>query len=85
MTAAAPGPTPSDERELDDLLDEIDKLVDHECKKVTARHDATACTTVHTPQIRCVNAHASRGSRPWRIVSMPRNCVVQAQAFWIRP
>ncbi len=51
----------------------------------TARHDAMACTTVHTPQIRWVKAHASRGSRPWRIVSIPRNWVDDAQAFSIRP
>ena len=30
----------------------------------TARIDAMAWTVVHTPQMRCVNAHASRGSRP---------------------
>src|SRR4051812_2881248 len=39
----------------------------------TARTEAMACTVVHTPQKRCVNSHASRGSRPCRIRSMPRN------------
>src|SRR5215510_12985465 len=39
----------------------------------TARTDAIACTVVQTPQNRCVNSHASRGSRPCRIRSMPRN------------
>src|SRR5689334_16440652 len=51
----------------------------------TARHDATACTTVQTPQIRCVKAQASRGSRPCMMISMPRNCVDVAQALVIRP
>src|SRR6266508_4553444 len=51
----------------------------------TARHDATACTTVQTPQIRCVNAHASRGSRPCMMISIPRNCVDVAHALVIRP
>src|SRR3954471_22272991 len=39
----------------------------------TARTDAIACTVVHTPQNRCVKSHASRGSRPCRMRSMPRN------------
>src|SRR3546814_17712265 len=39
----------------------------------TARTEATACTVVHTPQMRCANTHASRGSRPFRISSMPRH------------
>src|SRR6266511_1064958 len=51
----------------------------------TARHDATACTTVQTPQMRCVKAHASRGSRPCMMISIPRNCVEVAHAFVIRP
>src|SRR5512145_2531622 len=51
----------------------------------TARQEATACTTVQTPQMRCVNAHASRGSRPCMIISIPRNCVEVAHAFVIRP
>src|SRR5688500_4351591 len=51
----------------------------------TARQDATACTTVQTPQMRWVNAHASRGSRPCMMISIPRNCVDEAHAFAIRP
>src|SRR5689334_13855748 len=39
----------------------------------TARTEAIACTVVHTPQNRCVKSQASRGSRPCRIRSMPRN------------
>src|SRR4030095_7216339 len=39
----------------------------------TARTEAIACTVVQTPQNRCVKSHASRGSRPCRIRSMPRN------------
>src|SRR5436190_1856842 len=39
----------------------------------TARTDAIACTVVHTPQNRCVKSQASRGSRPCRMRSMPRN------------
>ena len=46
----------------------------------TARIDAIACTVVHTPQIRCVKAHASRGSRPCKIISIPRNIVDDDQA-----
>ena len=41
--------------------------------------------TVQTPQMRWVNAHASRGSRPCMMISMPRNCVDVAQAFGDRP
>src|SRR5689334_25340584 len=51
----------------------------------TARHEATACTTVQTPQMRCVNAQASRGSRPCMMISMPRNCVELAHALVIFP
>ncbi len=51
----------------------------------TARQEATACTTVHTPQMRWVNAQASRGSRPCMMISMPRNCVEVAQALVIFP
>src|SRR5579872_1752809 len=40
-----------------------------------------ACTVVHTPQKRWVNSHASRGSRPRRIFSMPRHMVQDAQAL----
>ncbi len=41
----------------------------------TARIEAIACTVVQTPQMRWVKAQASRGSRPFRISSMPRNIV----------
>ena len=41
----------------------------------TARIEAIACTVVHTPQMRWVKAQASRGSRPCRMISMPRNIV----------
>src|SRR5665647_1140020 len=51
----------------------------------TARQLAMAWTAVQTPQIRCVNAHASRGSRPCMMVSMPRNCVDDAHALAIFP
>src|ERR1035437_7092986 len=51
----------------------------------TARQLATACTVVHTPQMRCTNAHASRGSRPCMMVSIPRNCVDVAHALAILP
>ena len=51
----------------------------------TARSDATACTTVQTPQMRWVNAQASRGSRPSMMSSMPRNCVDDAHASAMRP
>ena len=48
----------------------------------TARMDVMACTVVQTPQIRWVKAQASRGSRPLRMVSIPRNMVDEDQAFW---
>jgi len=41
----------------------------------TARTEVTPWTSVHTPQIRCAKAHASRGSRPRRMISMPRTIV----------
>jgi hypothetical protein len=41
----------------------------------TERIDAIACTSVQTPQMRWVNAQASRGSRPCRMISMPRTIV----------
>jgi hypothetical protein len=47
----------------------------------TERTLAMACTVVHTPQKRCVNSHASRGSRPRRIFSMPRHMVHEAHAL----
>ena len=51
----------------------------------TLRTEAIACTVVHTPQMRCVNTQASRGSRPCRIVSMPRHIVPDDQAFLTAP
>ena len=51
----------------------------------TARQEATAWTTVQTPQIRWVKAQASRGSRPCMMISIPRNWVEVAQALAIRP
>src|SRR5689334_10653903 len=51
----------------------------------TARTDAIACTVVHTPQNRWVKSHASRGSRPWRIRSMPRNICPDDHAFRTTP
>ncbi len=41
----------------------------------TERTEASACTPVHTPQMRSTKAHASRGSRPLRITSRPRHIV----------
>src|SRR4051812_8003682 len=41
----------------------------------TARTDVSAWVPVQTPQIRSVNAQASRGSRPRRITSIPRHIV----------
>ena len=41
----------------------------------TERTDASACTPVHTPQMRSTNAQASRGSRPFRMTSRPRHIV----------
>ena len=51
----------------------------------TARTEQMACTVVHTPQNRCVNSHASRGSRPSRIFSIPRNICPDDQALRTRP
>src|ERR1043165_3421735 len=51
----------------------------------TARQLATAWTTVQTPQIRWVNAHASRGPRPSMTISMPRNWGEWPHALVIRP
>ena len=39
----------------------------------TARTEAMACTVVQTPQMRWVKSQASRGSRPSRMISMPRH------------
>ena len=41
----------------------------------TARTEVSAWVPVQTPQIRSVKAQASRGSRPFRITSMPRHIV----------
>lgn len=41
----------------------------------TARTEVSAWVPVQTPQLRSVNAHASRGSRPRRMTSMPRHIV----------
>ncbi len=51
----------------------------------TARTEAIACTVVHTPQMRCVNTQASRGSRPLRIISIPRNMVEDDHASLTAP
>src|SRR4051812_40432805 len=51
----------------------------------TARTEAMAWTVVHTPQNRCVKSHASRGSRPCRIRSMPRNICPDDHAFLTTP
>jgi hypothetical protein len=41
----------------------------------TLRTEASACTPVHTPQMRCTKGQASRGSRPRRMTSRPRHIV----------
>src|SRR4051794_21779070 len=51
----------------------------------TARTEAMACTVVHTPQKRWVKSHASRGSLPCRIRSMPRNIWPDDHAFLTMP
>ena len=51
----------------------------------TARTDAIACTVVHTPQIRWAQIHASRGSLPSTIFSIPRNIVPDAHAWVTLP
>ena len=51
----------------------------------TVLTDAIAWTVVQTPQKRWVKSHASRGSRPFRIVSIPRNIWPDDQAFFTRP
>src|SRR5581483_10606877 len=51
----------------------------------TARTLAIACTVVQTPQKRCVNSQASRGSRPSRMFSIPRHIVQLAHAFCTLP
>src|SRR6266536_1265518 len=51
----------------------------------TERTDAMACTVVQTPQMRWVKIQASRGSRPCRMVSMPRHMVPLDHAFLTLP
>ena len=51
----------------------------------TDRTEASACTVVQTPQTRSVKAQASRGSRPLRMISMPRTMVPALQASVMRP
>src|SRR5579862_7525462 len=51
----------------------------------TERTLAIACTVVQTPQKRWVNNHASRGSRPSRIFSIPRHIVQEAHASETAP
>ena len=41
----------------------------------TARTEVKACVPVQTPQIRSVKAQASRGSRFFKMTSMPRHIV----------
>src|SRR5512145_2621701 len=47
----------------------------------TERTEASAWTVVQTPQNRCVNAQASRGSRPFRMTSTPRHIWPDDQAL----
>jgi hypothetical protein len=47
----------------------------------TARTPASACTAVQAPQNLPANSHASRGSRPIRMFSMPRHMVPDAPCF----
>src|SRR5512145_1767541 len=51
----------------------------------TLRTDVIAWTVVQTPQIRCVKTQASRGSRPARIVSIPRHIVPLDHALRMAP
>ena len=51
----------------------------------TDRTEAMEWTVVQTPQKRWVKYQASRGSRPWRIFSIPRNMVLELQASVIVP
>src|SRR3569833_1802785 len=51
----------------------------------TERTEAMPCTRVQTPQILCANAQASRGSRPRRMISMPRTMVPAEYAWVILP
>ncbi len=51
----------------------------------TALTDAWAWTVVHTPQIRCAQIHASRGSLSLRMSSIPRNIVPEEYAWVTAP
>ena len=51
----------------------------------TERTEESACTVVQTPQTRSQNAQASRGSRPLRMISIPRTIVPALQASTIFP
>src|SRR5215470_15073740 len=51
----------------------------------TARTEAMPCTSVQTPQMRWANAQASRGSRPRRMISIPRTIVPELDARVMRP
>ena len=51
----------------------------------TARTEAIACTVVQTPQKRWVKSQASRGSRPCRMVSMPRHIWPEDQELLTLP
>ncbi len=49
----------------------------------TARTEAMPWTSVQTPQMRCAKAQASRGSRPCKMISMPRTMVPELEAWVI--
>src|SRR5512143_1781250 len=51
----------------------------------TERTEAMPCTRVQTPQMRWAKAQASRGSRPRRMISMPRTMVPAEYAWVILP
>src|SRR3569833_3504206 len=51
----------------------------------TERTEVMPCTRAQTPQILCANAQASRGSRPRRMISMPRTMVPAEYALVILP
>src|SRR3989338_2786656 len=51
----------------------------------TALIEARAWTTVQTPHILCAKSHASLGSLPLRIISIPRNIVAHEKASVMHP
>ena len=51
----------------------------------TERTEASAWTVVQTPQVRSAKAHASRGSRPRRMISSPRTIVPELNASVTTP